>query len=81
MAHLGEIENQLNSDPKARQAFLADPAGFLMAHGIVLSPAQAQSLREFNYGITAPGEPVAGASIGQARELKLVIRAFAQAQR
>ncbi len=71
MVHLGEIEKELNTDPKARRAFLEDPVGFFRVRGVLLSPEQAEDLRRATFGIAS--ETRTGTiGIGQKREWRLV---------
>ncbi|HEY2707055.1 MAG TPA: hypothetical protein VGI95_03295 [Caulobacteraceae bacterium] len=44
MAHLGLLEQRLNSDPAFREGFLRDPVGVLRREGITMFPKQEQQL-------------------------------------
>jgi hypothetical protein len=46
MAHLGLLEQRLNSDPAFRETFLRDPVGVLRREGITMFPKQERLLLE-----------------------------------
>jgi hypothetical protein len=46
MINLAQLEQRLNSDPKARELFLNDPVAVFRKEGIMLSPDQERSLRQ-----------------------------------
>ena len=71
MVNLGEIEKELNTDPKARQAFLADPVAFFRVRGVILSSEQQTALRQTTSHIAA-GRVVSTVNLGQEREWRLV---------
>ncbi len=45
MVDFGRLEERLNSDPKLRESFLADPVAVLALEGVKLSVSQANALR------------------------------------
>ena len=61
---LKELQTRLETNPRARSTFLADPAGALAKQGVNLPPERAKSLKNFiDKQIAIPNSRVVGATI------------------
>lgn len=63
MADLNELQRRLNSDPKLRERFLADPVQTFEDEGVILPKHAQDQLRELAKSLQTPRQPVAGASV------------------
>jgi hypothetical protein len=63
MADLNDLQKRLNSDPKLRERFLADPVKTFEDEGVVLPPQAKDQLRELTKTLQSPQKPVSGASV------------------
>jgi hypothetical protein len=64
MAHLGNIQQLLNTDVNYRRRFLNDPVAALAEHGLILSPEMQMQLRQMVSQAQASPRPVPGAVAG-----------------
>lgn len=63
-ANLKELQTRLETNPRARSTFFADPAGALAKQGVNLPPERAKSLKSFiDKQLAIPNSRVVGATI------------------
>lgn len=64
LSNLRKLQKRLDTNTRARSAFLADPAAVLVRQGVDLSPQRAESLKSFiNKQLAIPNSRVLGATI------------------
>jgi hypothetical protein len=66
MAHLGQIQQLLNTNPAYRSRFIRDPVAALAEQGLILSIEMQMKLRQMVASAARQPPAVPGSSVGQA---------------
>jgi hypothetical protein len=65
MAHLGQIQEMLNTNPEYRKLFLKDPVAALEEQGLILPVEMHDGIRQMVANAQTPQQTIPGAAAGQ----------------
>lgn len=71
MAHLGQIQEMLNTNPDYRKSFLKDPVAALEEQGLILPVEMHEGIRQMVANAQKPQETIPGAAAGQFKNTPL----------